>query len=544
MMLKAEDLNVYYGPIHAVKGVSFEVREGEIVTLIGANGAGKSTTLKTLSGLMRSRGGKIEFMDKSIASTAPHKIVELGLAQVPEGRRIFTRMTVEENLDMGAFIKKNANVEADKERVFEQFPRLKERRKQVAGTLSGGEQQMLAMGRALMSDPKLLMLDEPSMGLAPILVEQVFDIITELHKAGTTILLVEQNAEMALSIADRAYVMEMMLSLCACGSSNSASSAKEARGEAAYYAPEPAMPMAAEAAYDMAYEESGMGMANTASAKTSGSDTPAENPEKIIYSADATVETTEFDQCLVNLDKLLAANGGFVESSSVNGSNYYDSSRGKVSRRTASYTLRIPSANFGGMMDALSTLGNVPYTHMYTENVTAQYYDVEARMKAYQKQEQRLLEMMDLAETVEDIITIEDKLTDVRYRIDSLQSSLNNWDRRVSYSTLSLTVQEVQVYTPEAVTKITYGQRLANAFKDSLKNAGEFFQDLLVFLVSALPTLVILAVLFFVLRPLLKKLHARGKARRAKRAEERAAKKALKEQAKKPAPVKTEEKSE
>ncbi len=208
MMLKAEDLNVYYGPIHAVKGVSFEVREGEIVTLIGANGAGKSTTLKTLSGLMRSRGGRIEFMDRSIASTAPHKIVELGLAQVPEGRRIFTRMTVEENLDMGAFIKKNANVEQDKERVFEQFPRLKERRKQIAGTLSGGEQQMLAMGRALMSDPKLLMLDEPSMGLAPILVEQVFDIITDLHKAGTTILLVEQNAEMALSIADRAYVME------------------------------------------------------------------------------------------------------------------------------------------------------------------------------------------------------------------------------------------------------------------------------------------------------------------------------------------------
>ena len=208
MMLKAENLNVYYGPIHAVKGVSFEVNEGEVVTLIGANGAGKSTSLKTISGLMRSRGGAIEFMGKSIASTPAHKIVELGIAHVPEGRRIFTSMSVEENLDMGAFTVRGGNIDADKERVFEQFPRLKERRKQIAGTLSGGEQQMLAMGRALMSHPKLLMLDEPSMGLAPILVEQVFDIIASLHKAGTTILLVEQNAEMALSIADRAYVME------------------------------------------------------------------------------------------------------------------------------------------------------------------------------------------------------------------------------------------------------------------------------------------------------------------------------------------------
>ncbi|MBQ7692273.1 MAG: ABC transporter ATP-binding protein [Oscillospiraceae bacterium] len=207
-MLKAENLNVYYGPIHAVKDVSFEVNDGEIVTLIGANGAGKSTTLKTVSGLMRSRGGAIEFMGKSIASTAPHKIVELGIAHVPEGRRIFTSMSVEENLDMGAFTSRGSDINADKERVFEQFPRLKERRRQIAGTLSGGEQQMLAMGRALMSKPKLLMLDEPSMGLAPILVEQVFDIISALHKAGTTILLVEQNAEMALSIADRAYVME------------------------------------------------------------------------------------------------------------------------------------------------------------------------------------------------------------------------------------------------------------------------------------------------------------------------------------------------
>ena len=207
IMLKADSLNVYYGPIHAVKGVSFEVSEGEIVTLIGANGAGKSTTLKTVSGLMRSHGGSIEFMGKNISSAAPHRIVEMGIAHVPEGRRIFTSMTVEENLDMGAFTTRGGS-EADKENVFEQFPRLKERRRQIAGTLSGGEQQMLAMGRALMSHPKLLMMDEPSMGLAPILVEQVFEIISALHKAGTTILLVEQNAEMALSIADRAYVME------------------------------------------------------------------------------------------------------------------------------------------------------------------------------------------------------------------------------------------------------------------------------------------------------------------------------------------------
>ena len=183
-------------------------------------------------------------------------------------------------------------------------------------------------------------------------------------------------------------------------------------------------------------------------------------------------------------------------------------------------------------MGSLSTIGNVPYTYTYTENVTAQYYDVQARLTALQKQEERLLEMMDLAETVEDIITIEDKLTDVRYRIDSLQSSLNNWDRRVAYSTLNITVQEVQVYTPETVTKLSYGQRLANAFTDALENTGEFFKDLLVFLVSALPTIVILAVLFFVCRPLVKKLIARGKARRAEKREAKAAKKALKLQGK------------
>ena len=207
-LLKIDDINVYYGAIHAIKGVSFEVNEGEIVTLIGANGAGKSTILKTISGLLRSKTGDVEFLDGSIAHVPPHKIVDMGLAHVPEGRRVFLNMTVEENLEMGAYTQEKSTIAASKEDVFTRFPRLKERRKQIAGTLSGGEQQMLAMGRALMSKPKLLMLDEPSMGLAPLLVEQIFDIIKELHEAGTTILLVEQNAQMALSVATRAYVLE------------------------------------------------------------------------------------------------------------------------------------------------------------------------------------------------------------------------------------------------------------------------------------------------------------------------------------------------
>ena len=207
-MLKVQDMNVYYGNIHAIKDVSFEVNEGEIVTLIGANGAGKSTILKTISGLLRSKTGDVILKGESIKSTAPHKIVAKGLAHVPEGRRVFLQMTVQENLEMGAYTQPASSIAPGLEEVFQWFPRLKERRRQMAGTLSGGEQQMLAMGRALMSGAKVLLLDEPSMGLSPLLVKEIFVIITELNKRGMTILLVEQNAQIALSVAQRAYVLE------------------------------------------------------------------------------------------------------------------------------------------------------------------------------------------------------------------------------------------------------------------------------------------------------------------------------------------------
>ena len=209
IMLKIDNIHVYYGAIHALKGVSLEVKEGEIVTLIGANGAGKSTTLRTVSGLLAPKSGGISFLGENIAGMPAHEIVKHGISQVPEGRRIFAEMSVQENLEMGAFTRKDkAGVEKDFEIVYNRFPRLKERRKQQAGTLSGGEQQMLAMGRALMSRPKLLLLDEPSMGLAPLLIKEIFSIIEDINREGTTVLLVEQNANMALSIAHRAYVME------------------------------------------------------------------------------------------------------------------------------------------------------------------------------------------------------------------------------------------------------------------------------------------------------------------------------------------------
>lgn len=207
-ILQVNDLHVYYGSIHAVKGVSFEVNEGEVVTLIGANGAGKSTVLNTVSGLLHPKHGSVVFEGKDLKGVPAHKIVEHGLAQVPEGRHVFLQMTVEDNLEMGAYTQPNSTIEAGIADVYERFPRLKERRKQIAGTLSGGEQQMLAVGRALMSRPKLLMMDEPSLGLAPLVVRDIFSIIQEINKQGVTILLIEQNANMALKIADVGYVLE------------------------------------------------------------------------------------------------------------------------------------------------------------------------------------------------------------------------------------------------------------------------------------------------------------------------------------------------
>ncbi len=208
-MLEIEDLHVYYGMIHAIKGLSFEVNEGEIITLIGANGAGKTTTLHTITGLLKPKSGKITFEGRDLTKTPPHKIVELGMAHVPEGRRVFQNLTVYANLKLGAYTKKDkAEIAETLEMVYSRFPRLKERASQIAGTLSGGEQQMLAMGRALMSRPRIILMDEPSMGLSPLLVSEIFDIIKSISASGTTVLLVEQNAKKALSIADRAYVLE------------------------------------------------------------------------------------------------------------------------------------------------------------------------------------------------------------------------------------------------------------------------------------------------------------------------------------------------
>ncbi len=310
----------------------------------------------------------------------------------------------------------------------------------------------------------------------------------------------------------------LLLSLCACGAGAKGQSARDA----AYYvsapaeAPMPEPEMAAdEAAAFGGFAVNGSEMKG-ASPEAPEAKTPEVDPEKIIYSADATVETTEFEQTLEKLQALVQQVGGFIESSSINGSNYYSQARGYAGNRSANYTVRIPSARFSELMGSLSTLGNVPYTYTYTENITARYYDVQARLTAYQTQEQRLLEMMEKAETVSDIIVIEDRLTELRYQIESLQSTLNNWDRQVSYSTVNVSVNEVTVFTPEA--KLSYGQRLGLAVRNGLKSTGEFFSEFLLWFVEALPALIILAVLIVVVVAIIRKS---ARKRRAKKAAEK-----------------------
>ena len=308
----------------------------------------------------------------------------------------------------------------------------------------------------------------------------------------------------------------LMFSLCACGGSATDQAAMAAAGsymvaeEAAWPAEEPMAETSMD--YDSVNGLSPAGAPQTAGAAESAA---AQKPDKIIYSANVQVETTAFEESLAKLDALVESFGGWVESSSLNGSNYADKSRGAVSRRSASYTLRIPSDRFQELMSSLSDLGNIPYSHIYTENVTAQYYDVQARLTAYKTQEQRLLEMMELAESVEDIILLEDRLTEVRYSIESLQTSLNNWDRQVSFSSVYLDLMEVQVYSPEPQVQPSYGQRLATALKSGLRDFGDFFKELLIWLVGALPTLLLLGAVAAVIIIVVKKRKAARKARRA-----------------------------
>lgn len=299
----------------------------------------------------------------------------------------------------------------------------------------------------------------------------------------------------------------LIFSLCACGSGNAGSTKAMSQDVAPAEAP---MLMSAS---EEAADSGGFAAANAETSTDAGSDVPETDPAKIIYSAEATVETTDFDGSIAKLMELVEGNKGWIESSSLNGANYYSVSRGRAANRSAYYTLRIPSEKFDLLMTSLSQIGNVPYTHTYTENVTSQYYDTQARLTAYETQEARLLEMMEKAETVSDVIAIEEKLTELRYQIESLQSSLNNWDRQVSYSYLYVTVEEVQEYTPES--EMSYGQELWLALTGAVKGVGQFFKDLLVFLVSAIPTLVVLTALFFILRPVYRRLAAKRRAKKA-----------------------------
>ncbi|MCR5089796.1 MAG: DUF4349 domain-containing protein [Oscillospiraceae bacterium] len=264
-----------------------------------------------------------------------------------------------------------------------------------------------------------------------------------------------------------------------------------------------------EAAYSGEYGFSATAAASSATGSASSGNqekAPETDPEKIIYSADVTVETTDFEKTVGKVDELVKTYGAWVESSSVSGSDYYQTARGETSARSASYTLRVPADRFQAMMDHFTQLGNIPYSHIYTENVTSQYFDTQARLNAYKTQEARLLEMMEIAESVEDVIIIEDRLTELRYKIESLQTSLNNWDRRVSYSTVYLNVKEVRVYTPEEKIDPSYGEELAAALKDGFYNAGQFLKNVLVFLVEILPVLIVLVPLIWLFVWLIRKL--------------------------------------
>lgn len=312
-------------------------------------------------------------------------------------------------------------------------------------------------------------------------------------------------------------VISMVLVLCACG----------AKSGAAVSAPMAAMTesYAEDSGYYGGFgtEEAWLDMeAPAENAKEAENDAPAINPEKIIYSADTNIETTDFDAAVNGLNELLKQYGGFVESASVNDANYYNKSRGSVYHRSAYYTLRVPSENFNKLMGELSTLGNIPYSHVYTDNITSQYYDVQARLDAYKVQEETLLKLMDKAESIEDIIAVESRLSEVRYMIESLQSTINNWDRQVSFSSISLSIDEVSEYTPEA--RETYGQRLGRAVKDGFENVVEFFQDLLIFLAETLPTLIPVGVIVFFIVKGIKKLFRVRKDKKAKKAAAKAAK--------------------
>lgn len=300
----------------------------------------------------------------------------------------------------------------------------------------------------------------------------------------------------------------MVFSLCACGASSA---------PAAESAPYKGMQNAAseEMGFDMCADTAASAEAPEPQPDSTGSEMPELNPEKIIYSSEVTLETTEFDESIEKLMALVEEYGGYVESSSMSDANYYSKINGYAGLRSASYTLRIPSSKFSEMSGGLSALGNVPYNHTYTENVSAQYYDTEARLKAYTAQEERLLEMLDAAETVEDILAIEGQLTNVRYEIESMQSSLKNWDRRINYSTIYLEMHEVSEYTDTPSSGLSYGERLLRSLKDGLYGVGRFFQNLLLRLVGALPALVLIAVLVIILRLVYKNIRAKRKDKKA-----------------------------